>query len=248
MQTSKILIATLALLTSIPLMAQTESGLIVTAEAEKKIGKRLTLGLEAEMRTRNNLRTMDRWAFGVGAGYKLNKWLRADAGYDLLNSHFREDYNYKSSGAVNTWRPSYWGVKHRVHASLTGSYRFNDIKLSLRERWQYTYRPEKTVQRWDYDDEAWEDKVRTALSKNQLRSRLQVEYAPKNALLTPYANVELYHSWGIEKIRYTVGTDIQLGKQHSLGVFYRYQDMKNVDADDYDPNMHYFGVGYKFKF
>ena len=118
----------------------------------------------------------------------------------------------------------------------------------MRERWQYTYRPEKTVQRWDYDDEEWEDKVRSATGKNQLRSRFEIAYDKKHALLTPYASMELYNSWGIEKIRYTVGTDIRLNKQHSLGVFYRFQDMKNVDADDYDPDMHYIGLGYKFTF
>lgn len=249
MQTSKILLTVLTAVVSLPLMAQSEGGLLVNVEAEKKINKQLSIGVDAEMRTRNNFKTMDRWKFGVGASYKLTKWLKADAGYNLLNTNFREDYNYKSSGDVNKWRPAYWGIKHRVYAALTGSYKFdNGIKLSLRERWQYTYRPEKTVQRWDYDNEEWEDKVRSALGKNQLRSRLQVEYDPKGALFTPYASMELYHSWSIEKIRYTIGTDINLSKQHTLGVFYRFQNMKNVDADDYDPDMHYLGVGYKFKF
>ena len=136
-----------------------------------------------------------------------------------------------------------------MYASLTGSYKFsNNIKLSLRERWQYTYRPEKTVQRWDFDDETWEDKVRSSKGKNQLRSRFEISYDKKRALFTPYASIELYNSWAIEKIRYTVGTDIRLTKQHSLSAFYRFQNMKNVDADDYDPDMHYIGVGYKFKF
>ena len=175
--------------------------------------------------------------------------MKADVGYNLLNQHFREDIDYKKSGALNHLRPEYWGVKHRLHASLTGTYKLqNGLKLSLRERWQYTYRPEKTVQRWDYDEETWEDKVRYGKGKNQLRSRFQIEYDKKNALFTPYASMELYNSWGIEKIRYTLGTDINLSKQHSLGVFYRFQDMKNVDADDYNPDMHYIGLGYKFKF
>ena len=81
-----------------------------------------------------------------------------------------------------------------------------------------------------------------------MRSRLQLEYDKKHALLTPYASIELYNSWAVEKIRYTVGTDLNLSKQHVLNVFYRYQNMKNVDDGDYDPNMHYIGVGYKFKF
>ena len=167
----------------------------------------------------------------------------------LLNTNFREDISYKSSGAYNNWRPSYWGIRHRVHASLTGTYKFqNNLRLSLRERWQYTYRPEKTVTRWDFDNSTWEDKVRSGKGKNQLRSRLQLEYDKKKALLTPYASVELYNSWAIEKIRYTVGTDINMTKSHTFNVFYRYQNMKNVDDDVYDPDMHYIGVGYKFKF
>ena len=192
---------------------------------------------------------MDRWSIGLGAGYKMTKWLKASAGYTLLNSNNREKISYKASGDYNNWRPSYWGVKHRVYGSLTGSYKFpNNLSLSLRERWQYTYRPEKTVERWDFDNSQWEDKIRSGKGKSQLRSRLQVEYDKKRALLTPYASIELYNAWAIEKIRYTVGTDIRLTKQHHLGVFYRFQDMHNIDEDDYDPNMHYIGVGYTFKF
>ena len=201
------------------------------------------------MRTRNDFKTMDRWSLGVGASYKLNKWLKADAGYKLLDYNNHEKITYKTNGDYNHWRPSYWGVKHRLYASLTGQYKFkNNIKLSLRERWQYTYRPEKTVERWDFDDEAWEDNIRSGKGKNQLRSRLEISYDKKRALFTPYANIELYNAWGIEKIRYTVGTDIRLNKQHSLSAFYRFQNTKNVDEGDYDPDMHYLGVGYKFKF
>lgn len=249
MRTSKIIATVLLAAVCLPLSAQSEAGLIVGAEAEKKMNKKLSIGIEAEMRTRNNLKTMDRWKFGIGAEYKLTDWLKANAGYNLLNQNFREDIDLKASGAYNHLRPSYWGIKHRVFASLTGSYKFcNNIRLSLRERWQYTYRPEKTVDRWDFDDEVWEDKVRTASAKNQLRSRFEISYDKKGALLSPYASMELYNSWGIEKIRYTAGMDIRLNKQHSLGLFYRFQDMKNVNADDYDPDMHYIGLGYKFKF
>ena len=241
--------AALATIVSLPIAAQSEGGLIVGAEAEKKVSKQLSVGVEAEMRSRNDFKTMDRWKLGIGADYKLTKGLKLSAGYNLLNQNFREDIDLKSSGSYNHWRPSYWGVKHRFYASLTGQLKLhNGLKLSLRERWQYTYRPEKTVDRWDFDESTWEDKVRKGKGKNLLRSRLQITYDKKHALLTPYASMELYNAWGIEKIRYTLGTDINLSKQHSLGVFYRFQDMKHVDADDYDPNMHYLGLGYKFKF
>lgn len=229
--------------------AQSEGGLLTEIEADKKITKDLSIGIGADLRTRNNFKTMDRWSLGIGADYRLTSWLKADAGYKLLNTNFREDISLKTSGAYNNWRPSYWGLKHRFYASLTGSYKFaNNIKLSLRERWQYTYRPEKTVQRWDFDDEQWEDKIRSGKGKNQLRSRFQIEYAPKKALFTPFANIELYNSWSIEKIRYNIGTDIRLDKHHSFSIFYRFQDIRNADADDNEPDMHYLGLGYKFKF
>ena len=237
--------------------AQTESGLLLGAEIEKKVSQDFSLNIEGDFRTRNDFKTIDRWSGGIGGSYKFTKWLKADAGYTLLYSNNREKvtpYTTDKGRSKIKWRPSYWGTRHRFYASLTANHKFsNNLRLSLRERWQYTYRPEEAVTRWkltpsDLTKELDEDYVRSGSAKHQLRSRLQVEYDKKRALFTPYANVELYHSMAIEKIRYTVGTDMRLSKAHSLSVYYRFQDMKNVDDDDNDPDMHYLGLGYKFKF
>ena len=243
-------VALLALtVTALPLMAQSEAGMMMELGAEKKISKKVSVGLDAELRTRNNLKTIDRWTLGIGAEYKPIKNVKLAAGYLLLNNNFREDISYKTDGSYNNWRPSYWGIRHRLYASLTGSYKLTkSLQVSLRERWQYTYRPEKTVERWDFDNAWWEDKVRDSKGKNVLRSRLEVEYDKKHALLTPYASVELYNSWAIEKIRYTAGANINLSKQHTLNIYYRFQDVRNIDMDDFEPDIHYIGVGYKFKF
>lgn len=246
---NRLFAAVLVALTGLSAQAQSEGGLMMGAEVEKALNKKLSISVEAELRSRNNFKTLDRLSVGLGASYKMTKWLKADAGYTLLDNQFREEIDYKASGAYNHWRPSYWGIRHRLYASLSGSYKFsNNLKFSLRERWQYTYRPEKTVTRWDFDNESWEDKVRTGSGKNQLRSRFEISYDKKRMLFTPYASVEFYHAKSLEKIRYTAGTDIRLSKQHSLSVYYRYQQMKDVDEDAYDPDMHYLGLGYKFKF
>ena len=229
--------------------AQSEAGLMMEVGAEKKLSKKVSIGLDAELRTRNNLKTLDRWSLGVGAEYKVLKNVKLAAGYLLLNDNFRESISYKADGNYNNWRPSYWGIRHRLYASATGSLKLNkNLRLSLRERWQYTYRPEKTVSRWDFDNSCWENKVREVKAKNQLRSRLQVDYEKKHALLAPYASVELYNAWAVEKVRYTLGTNVNLAKQHTLNLYYRFQDLRNVAADEYDPDMHYIGAGYKFKF
>ncbi len=257
MQTYRLSATLLITALSTPLFAQSEGGLLIEAEAEKKLNKTVSVNIEADLRTRNDFKTMDRWSVGAGISYKPVKWLKADAGYTLLDNNYREKTEYYTSSSGNEkmkWRPSYWGFRHRVHSSITGTYKFsNGIKLSLRERWQYTYRPEASPTRYkmkisDQEMTLDEDYVRGGKGKNQLRSRLQIEYDKKNALFTPYASMEVYNSWEVEKIRYTLGTDINLNKQHVFSVFYRLQDMKNVDADDYDPDMHYLGIGYKFKF
>lgn len=249
----RLIILLLAVVAALPrLYAQSESGMILGLEVEKKVNKQFGVGLEADYRSRNDFKTTDRWSVGLNADYKLTKWLKADAGYSYLNTHFGEK-NTKSASKAK-WRPSYWGGRHRFHVSLGADYKvWSNLRVSLRERWQYTYRPEKSVERWKIDlDEKTKsldsDYVRESKGKHQLRSRLQVEWDQKRALLTPYANVEFYHDMSVEKIRYTVGTDFKISKQHSVGLYYRFQDMRSSDAEDTDPDMHYFGAGYKFKF
>lgn len=251
----RVLLLSALLVCGLSAKAQSEGGLLLGAEVEKSLGKNLSLNVEAGFRSRNDFRTADRWSGSLGVEYKLAKGLKADAGYTLLYDNNREKLT------TSYWRPTYWNIRHRVNASLTGSYKLGKtIRLSLRERWQYTYRPETTTDRYyfsNYPSAAWTgsmdgwtatQKVRAGKAKSQLRSRLQVEYDKKKANIKPYANIELYNSWGIEKIRYTLGTDIKLTKQHSLDVYYRFQDRRHVDEGDDDPDMHYLGVSYKFKF
>ena len=109
-----------------------------------------------------------------------------------MNNNFREDISYHTDGSYNNWRPSYWGIRHRFNASVTGTYKFsNNLRISLRERWQYTYRPEKTVTRWDFDNSCWEDKVRSGKARTSCARACRLEYDKKRALFTPYASVEL---------------------------------------------------------
>ena len=117
-------------------------------------------------------------------------------------------------------------------------------------RWQYTYRPEHTVsERWSYLTQAYDgkEKVYSGKGKNVLRSRLQVEYDKKGLAVTPYANVEFFNAWSLQKTRFNVGLDWKLSKQHTIGAFYRYQSVRD-DDDDNEPNIHMIGLGYKFKF
>ena len=85
MERGLILMAVALMLGARPVCAQSEGGLILSAGAEKKVNKQLSVGVEADFRTRNDFKTVDRWSGSLGADYKLAKWLKADVGYVYEN-------------------------------------------------------------------------------------------------------------------------------------------------------------------
>lgn len=222
-------------------------GIWYSAGAEKKIDSKWSVGLDGEFRTRDNAGTADRWDVGVDVKYKFSKNLKASAGYDLLYDNNPEKTTYKRSGAVNHIRESYWGTRHRFHFDLTGSVDVGQVRLSLRERWQYTYRPSKSVSRYDADNDEYEYTEVRGKGKNVLRSRLQAAWEIPHSNIEPYANVELYNSWSVSKVRYTVGADWDITKHHGVGLYYRYQNVRHNDEEN-EPDSHIIGVSYKFKF
>ncbi|MGN0069852.1 MAG: DUF2490 domain-containing protein [Prevotella sp.] len=222
-------------------------GIWTSVGAEKKFNKKWSMEAEGEHRTRNNSKTIDRWAFGLDGTYKATSWLKISAGYTLLYDNNVEKVSVHEDGTFNNWRPSYWGVRHRTNVSLSGSIDMGAFSFSLRERWQYTYRPEKTTQRYDFDNAQWEDKIVSGKGKNVLRSRLQIEYNIPKCKIDPYASVELFNAWALQKVRYTIGADWKIRKKHVVGMYYRFQNV-NSDDDDNEPSTHVLGLNYKYKF
>ena len=237
----------LAIAISIPSLAQrnTESGLWTSSEVQKKIAKQWTLSAEAEYRLHDNFGSTDRWTLSAAATYKPVKWLKMDAGYKFMRVLNDDETSWKDNGVdPNKWTPAWWCTKHRLFASVTATVRTGRMDFSLRERWQYTYRPETTVDRYDVDDDEWEEKIKDGKAQHVLRSRLQAEYDIPKCKVDPYASAEFYHAQGgLQKVRYTAGADWKLSKQHVLGAFYRY-----IDSHNDDPNIHAIGLSFKYKF
>ena len=171
-----------------------DAGLIASIEGSHKFSKKLSASMEIEFRSRNNFRTADRVSLGAEVGYKLLPWLKASASYNLLIDNNREDISYQDDGvSYNNWRPSYWGLRHRFNVSLTGSYKVQRVEVSLRERWQYTYRRSRTE--WDI---------------------------PK-CKFDPFASVEFHTTRELEKTRFIIGVDHSVKKTHVFQLYYRYQ-------------------------
>lgn len=222
-----------------------DSGLILSAEASRKIRKGLTVSIEAEFRSRNDFRTAERVSLGASVSYKLLPWLKASGGYNLLLDNNREEITYNDDLSYNNWRPSYWGVRHRFNVSLTASYKVRRVEFSLRERWQYTYRPEKMIDNFDFDEGEWEDHKVRGKGKNVLRSRLQAEWDIPRCKFDPFASVEFHQSKYLDKTRFIVGVDHTIKKTHDFKLYYRYQ---LTGSHSSDPNIHMLGLGYTYKF
>jgi len=244
--------ASLAMAVTMPAMAQSEGatgkdfGLWMTAGLEKKINKKWSVGLEFEYRLKDNIDGSgwgepSRWNIAIGADYKPLSWLKLDAGYKFMRDHSCYEWNEEKQEETI----GFWGTKHRFYASVTGSYKVQNVKFSLRERWQYTYRPEVADVTYDYNKDRYEPKK--GKGKNVSRTRLQVSYDKKKAWYEPYVSVEMYIAHGLDKMRYTAGCEFKLNKKNVFDVFYRYVDIR--EDDNYNNrDSHVLGVGYKFKF
>lgn len=222
-----------------------DTGLIISAGAEKKLNKQASISVEGEFRTRNDFRTADRLSLSLTGQYKLTSWLKADAGYQLLIDNNIQKLSLNPEGTYNNWRPSYWATRHRVFASLTASYKLQRVSFSLRERYRYTYRPQHTTTRYDFDNSWWEDTDVSAKHNHTLRSRLKIDWDIPSCKFDPWVSVELFNSLSLDKTRIQAGVDYSIKKKHAFEVFYRYQI---INEDDEAANAHYLGLGYKFKF
>ena len=227
-----------------------DTGLQLSLAADKKISKKFGLDIEAEFRSRNDFRTVDRFAVAFGADYKPLKWLKADISYQFIVKNNQEKITFNPDGNYNNWRPSFYGTRHRFNVSLTASYRLGRVNFSLRERYRFTYRPPHKATRYDFDNAMWEDVTVSKKHNHTLRSRLKIAYDIPRSKFQPWTSFELFNDIKLCKTRFQVGLDYTIRKQHEFSVYYQYQYIApgDDDEDDLKINSHMLGLGYTFKF
>ena len=167
----RIIIALAALLAVSTAAAQTEETLDpdfggrLAVSMDKKLVRGLHLRLEEEVRFDNAFASFNRFHTTLGLSYKLNKYLKLGAGYALINPYNSDSGAFKSA-------------RHRFMVDATASVRFGSWRLSLKERFQATYRS---------GDMNEYQNPRTALT---LKSRLKLQYKGFQRF-EPYAALEL---------------------------------------------------------
>lgn len=236
----RIALTLLAAALGVCLHAQT---LLGGAEISMKLPAKFSVSAGVEYRTQDWLSHTDQWSVDAGLSYKPLKWLRIGAGYKFLQA--------QTLDGAEHW----WVNKHRAYIGAAGQWKpCTGLTLSLRERYQYTYRPSEEFGLSD----GVTNKLLSAKSKHVLRSRVQAEYKPfKKCRFTPFASFELYsllkdvnhtkHKNGpahfCDKWRITAGTDFKVNKHNSLGLFYRYSN--STDPDEAEMH-HTIGLTYNF--
>lgn len=159
-----------------------------------KIDSRFSVSGDLELRTKDDMSKTDRWGLTLGGEYRAYSFLNLGVGYE---THLR---NLDDSD---------WKFRHRYHISVVASFRYQWLKVSLRERFQQTFNSEDT--------------------ETRLRSRLKLSYAPTKGIVSPYFSIEIYQSlndasfWRADRMRYRPGVEIDLAKRWSLDAFYCYQ-------------------------
>lgn len=207
--------------------------------------KKIGLSAEAEYRSFDKFDGSQRFAAGIGADYKLFKFLKADIGYDYIRQHCEQEITKKGNII-----PSYWVNRHRVYASLSGKIKLGNFELSLRERYQFTRRLGKWVPKFAPNGiKPKDDEYITYKTKQVLRSRIACDYNIRKSDFTPFVSIELYdnlaYKFELEKIRYTAGCQYKINKHNQVELFYRFIDVtSNGDSED---RGNVIGVGYTFK-
>ena len=204
--------------------AQTTDNQLWTAfQVETDITKRLTVGLDVEVRFDQNISRL-RSAFGQAeVSWKFNKYLSASI-----------DYRY---GGKENDKLSEFSKGHRISLFVTGKYKFYDFTISNRAGYYNQYlvdAPEGSVNPEKY-----------FRNKTQLRYNITKK-------ISPFVYFEFFYRFSgktqeVDENRYAGGVEYDFNKKNSVKVLYMYLTEVNVKPKNKD-DRNIISVGYTLKF
>lgn len=266
------------LLPSVCLVAQNDDfSALMSVGIDKKIVSGMSAELEAEYPVRQDQK---QWSLSGSLSYRLyrNKAktfdVKADAGLKYSKIYKPEEKVMKDSvfswdenmgqdvfrGQTFNVSDAYDYSRFRAFVSVSASCELGRFKLSLRERYQFTWNDSVSIisHKWRYDKQSGQiverpDKAETKWKatdnrRHVLRTRLQLSYDIPKCKVDPYASAELFNDlkdgFSIQKTRLTAGLEYKIKKVHVLKLFYYYQH----EPDDEEPSGHVAGLSYCYNF
>ncbi len=183
----------------------------ISAGTEKKFTADWDAGIGTELRTKHRREYIDRWKLDIYSMYRIHRHLKLGAAYEF---HLKN----QTTGSETISLPH-----HRFMADVVPTMSVNGwLHLSLRERYQYTYRMAKN----DID----------ALHEHHLRSRMRAVMATARSKWEPFTSAEVFNNMGerftIDEIRLAVGTGYRFSPHHSVNIGYMFNLKKSVEGPD----------------
>ncbi len=257
-------------------------GIWMGVGAQKALPHNLSVGVDADLRTRDTSKKVDRIGIGVDLGYKLNKYVKFGVAYDFLESYKDEKATIKYKKDSDTIKnvkvtPSYWRPRHRFSLEVSPSVKlWQLLRVSVRERYQYTHQKEQTLTRYTYEykatangldeegnpieKEEWkidgepDQKKKSQKDMHVLRSRLKIEIDKKKLAWSPFVSVETQNYF--KKIELNDGGCSALRNVRTMaGTEYKINKHNSVGMayvftryKEDKERMHAISVEYNFKF
>lgn len=237
--------------------------------ATKNLPYGWSLSLNGEFRSADLSRSVDRWSGAFSIGYKPIKYVKFGVGYIFLynyhasktKDHYKDDIVHPAYKNGYNVTEHYWTPRNRFFAEATGSIKlFKLLKISLRERYQYTHRSEQNIPRAKYRFKngilrpgypIHDLNNKPESDRQYLRSRLKLEYDRKGCDWQPFVSFELHNSltesMKLHKTRFSTGTTYSISSRHELSAAYVFNNTTDMDDDAYE-GTHALSIGYTFNF
>ncbi len=207
-------------------------GIWTSVSLEKDITKKWSVGSELEYRTTGLSWERNRYSAQVGTDYELFKNFKLGASYSWVNVD--DDYKWSDDSV----RTDYYQNRHKVNVQGIWKYKSGNIAFQFRERAQASFK-----------DDSDRIKSNGKINENRInpeyvwRNRIKISYDKKKMPWTPYLSFESYYllndpdpirfynsaataynerSSYFSKIRYTLGLEYKINKQHAVELFGMY--------------------------
>ena len=233
----------------------------------KDLGHDWSIDIGGDLRNRIDL--LDRASIGVGVDKKVGKYLKFGLSYSFLAKHYAETTEAAYKDSDPTILKGYnidadnWAQRHRLAFDITGDKRlWKTLRISLRERYQFTYQPSRDITRTrlrdaNYDAEGnitgWDTeetvtKAKEARYRHLLRSRLKFAIDRKKWDWEPFASVEFHNdlrqSFHLDKLRAAIGTEYKVNRTLRINAAYVFTHENDEDGNQ---NIHALSVGCSIK-
>jgi len=187
----------------------TDFGMWNTLSLNKEFGKKFSVGIDQEVRLRDNLSTLNLIYTNVGATYKITDYFKVSLVYRFIDKH-KDDLS--------------WGIRHRAYIDLTFKAKPADFSISYRARFQSEWRGT------GYDAEFGN------VPEVFLRNSIKVGYQASDKI-EPYVGAEVrwqiqnpripYHE-AVDRYRLFGGLNYEINDHNTIGTYYLRQQEVNV--------------------